>query len=173
MIERPPPHPASLDQAILLRQCRTERGRGSGPGGQHRNKVETAIILTHEPTGVAAGASERRQQAENHSVAVFRLRLALATQVRTPRDLPAGPSDLWRSRVGRGGTIACNASHRDFPALLAEALDVLWMKRMDPRPAAVLLNVSPSQLVKLIRKEPAALAQVNTRRAELGLHMLK
>ena len=173
MIDLPPPHPASLEESDLLKQCRTERGRGSGPGGQHRNKVETAIILTHTPSGVSAGASERRQQSENLAKAQRRLRMALAIQVRTVRDLSAGASDLWRSRVQKDGRIACNAGHRDFPALLAEALDILHMKRWDVKPTALLLDVSPSQLVKLIRKEPAAFAAVNARRIESGLHGLK
>ena len=36
--------------AELLAECRVEARRDSGPGGQHRNKVESAIRLVHEPT---------------------------------------------------------------------------------------------------------------------------
>ena len=59
------PHPAALSPEELLHQCRARRTRRSGPGGQHRNKVETAGVLTHAPTGVQAEANERRSQAEN------------------------------------------------------------------------------------------------------------
>ena len=86
-----PSHPASLDSSHLLAVCDVRRTRRSGPGGQHRNKVETAIVLTHEPTGVQAEASERRSQAQNLSAAVFRLRVNLALAVRGPRDPAAGP----------------------------------------------------------------------------------
>ena len=50
----PPPHPAMLDDGALLKQCEANFGRASGPGGQHRNKVETAATLTHTPTGLSA-----------------------------------------------------------------------------------------------------------------------
>jgi protein subunit release factor B len=38
--------------AELLHQCREERYKSSGPGGQHRNKVETAVRLHHTASGV-------------------------------------------------------------------------------------------------------------------------
>lgn len=41
---------------------RIETMRGTGPGGQRRNKVETAVRITHIPTGVTAYADERSQQ---------------------------------------------------------------------------------------------------------------
>ena len=68
------PHPAAVPAVDLLKDCAVERTRRSGPGGQHRNKVETAIVLTHRPTGIQAEASERRSQPENLAVATFRLR---------------------------------------------------------------------------------------------------
>jgi hypothetical protein len=74
-------HPVFLDDEGLLALCRVERTRGSGPGGQHRNKVATAVRLVHEPTGLVGQASERRSQAENLRVALRRLRLELALGV--------------------------------------------------------------------------------------------
>src|SRR5947209_19951057 len=91
------PHPAALAADRLLAECETRRLRRSGPGGQNRNKVETAVVLTHRPTGLVAEANERRSQAENGRVALHRLRLALALAVRSPR-VAACPSTLWRSR---------------------------------------------------------------------------
>ncbi len=161
------PHPASLDPARLLAECEQRFTRRSGPGGQNRNKVETAVILRHPPTGLVAEASERRSQGENRDRALFRLRLLMALEIRRPaRD---GPSDLWRSRL-RGGRIAVNPAHDDFPAMLAEALDVLESKAHDTRAAAAMLGCSATQLVGLLRDEPRALAMLNARRAELGLH---
>ena len=53
------PHPARLTADRLLGECSQKFMRRSGPGGQNRNKVETAVILTHRPTGVSAEANER------------------------------------------------------------------------------------------------------------------
>ena len=44
----PPPHPAMLPEEALLKQCTTEFDTTGGPGGQHRNKVETAVTLRRD-----------------------------------------------------------------------------------------------------------------------------
>ena len=164
----PPPHPARLPDGALLRQCTLERARGGGPGGQRRNKVETAAIITHGPTGLSAQAAERRSQRENQRVALRRLRLALASEHRAPVPPPKGmdevASPLWRERR-RGGKIVCSPKHHDYPALLAEALDVVADTKWDPRMAALRLGVTMSQLVKLARHHPPALAKWNEARA--------
>jgi hypothetical protein len=161
-------HPAALDPEALLAACETRFTRRSGPGGQNRNKVETAVILTHRPTGVTAEASERRTQGENLKAALFRLRLNLALQVRRTVEASEPPSGLWRARC-RDGRVAVNPSHDDFPALLAEALDRLHARGDDPKPAAADLGCTPSQLVKLLKDEPRAWLALNDRRRRLGL----
>jgi hypothetical protein len=159
-------HPAARDAESLLADCSIQRTRRSGPGGQRRNKVETAVVLTHRPTGLRVEASERRSQAENLSRAVFRLRLQLAVHVRTGAlDVP---SELWSRRVA-GRRIAVDPSHAEFPGLLAEALDALARCEWSAAEAAQLLGVSSSQLVKLVRLEPQALAVVNAQRQQRGL----
>ncbi len=163
-------HPADLGEEALLSECQSVRTRRGGPGGQHRNKVETAIVLTHRPTGVQAEAAERRSQAQNLKQALFRLRINLALQVRQPWRAP--PSAVWLKRCVQG-RIAVNESHEDFPSLLAEALDVAAQENWQMTQAAERLNCSTSQLVKLLKKEPRALLQVNAGRAPLGLGRLK
>ncbi len=164
-------HPADLPDVRLLKVCSERRERRSGPGGQHRNKVETAVVLTHEPTGVEAEANERRSQAQNRQVAVFRLRLRLAVTVRAIRRTDAVPSELWRSR-SRGGKISVNPEHADFPSLLAEALDVLAMAEFDVKLAAETLAVSGSQILKFLKLEPSAFERFNHERAARGLPRL-
>ena len=97
------------------------------------------------------------------------LRLALAVAVRTSRD---APSPLWSSRC-RGGRISVNPRHADYPALLAEALDVLAERDWDGHAASAFLGVSTSQLVKLLAEHAPALGIWNDVRAQRGLRPLK
>ena len=164
-------HPTVLDDETLLAACDVRRQRRSGPGGQHRNKVETAVIIRHLATGITGEASERRSQAENHSRALFRLRVNLALGLRgtAPRD---APSDLWAARC-RQGKVSISSTHQEFPQLLAEVLDVLHRHGLDVGPAAAQLGCTHSQLVKFLQLEMRALEQVNRYRTALGLRRLR
>ena len=165
-------HPSALLPAELLKQCDVNRTRRSGPGGQNRNKVETAIVLTHRPTGIIAEASERRSQPQNQSVALFRLRLKLAVNVRTPIDPTTAPSAVWVSRR-RGTKFHVNDEHEDFPTILAEALDHLAARDMDLKSTADHLGVSATQLVNLLKQHHPALQSLNAARAERSLPPLR
>ena len=167
-----PLHPAASAESDLLAGCEVRRLRRSGPGGQHRNKVETAVALKHLATGVTAEASERRSQAQNRREALFRLRVNLALAVRMPVAADAPPSDLWQSRC-RGGRISISATHADFPVLLAETLDVLTACDFDVQATSTNLACTPSQLTKLLKLEPRAFALLNEHRAAAGLRRLK
>ncbi len=47
--------------------------KGSGPGGQNRNKRFTGVRAVHLPTGITVTATERRSQEQNYSAALERL----------------------------------------------------------------------------------------------------
>ncbi len=159
-------HPACSGERELLSDCQVQRTRRGGPGGQHRNKVETAVVVTHLPTGISAEASERRSQHENRRVALFRLRRELAILIRTAPDDPAAMA-LWNARR-QGARVDVSVEHPDFPCLLAHALNVL--EAVDGRlsEAAVQLGVSTSQLTRFLKRDSYVLAAVNRQRDAAG-----
>src|SRR5580698_98496 len=56
-----------------LKAVRWETMRASGPGGQHVNRTESAVRVTHVPSGVQATAMEERSQHRNRKLALARL----------------------------------------------------------------------------------------------------
>lgn len=165
-------HPALLPLDELVRQCELVTGRRGGPGGQHRNKTESAVLLRHRPTGIEGQASERRSQAENRHVALKRLRVNLALEVRCPQLGETAPTALWRRRCSQG-RIVINPDHADFAALLAEALDVIAERHGHLHSSAEQLGCTPSQLQKFLRAENRAWQLVNRWRKEHGLPALE
>jgi hypothetical protein len=171
LVRMPTSHPAALPPDELLAQCDVRHDRRSGPGGQHRNKVQTAVVVVHRPTGISAEANERRSQAENKHEALRRLRLRLAVEIRSPDVGAQPPSELWQRRT-TGGRIAVSPAHDDFPALLAEALDAVADADYELATAAARLGVTTSQLARLLRREPPAWTTVNQARRHRGLRPL-
>ena len=58
--------------------------RASGAGGQHRNKTDSAVRVTHVPTGVVAYCEDERSQAINKRVALDKLRGKLVAHYKEP-----------------------------------------------------------------------------------------
>ena len=62
---------------ISLADLEESFARSSGPGGQHVNKVATAVTLRHRPSGVSVTVQDSRSQAQNRKIARERLRAAI------------------------------------------------------------------------------------------------
>jgi len=75
------------DLEILKKQVLLETYKSSGPGGQRKNKTETAVRLKHLPSGITVTATEYRSQAQNRKQAFERLRdrLIRLNRPRRPR----------------------------------------------------------------------------------------
>jgi ribosome-associated protein len=76
--------PQNLSDDDLLAQCEVQVHRAGGPGGQHRNKTETAVRLVHRPTGVVAEGKDQRSRTQNLAAALQRLREKLARRAYRP-----------------------------------------------------------------------------------------
>ena len=143
-----------MSDAELLDQCHEDRYKASGPGGQHRNKVTTAVRLRHEPAGVHVQAEEGRSLAENRRRAIHRLRERIAIEVRVPFDLasPDLPAEFSRY-VSPDGRLAINAKNPDYALVVATALDALAAAKGSYATAAAALGVTTSQFTKLLKSD--------------------
>lgn len=184
------PHPCQLDEATLSSQCRVQFTRRGGPGGQHRNKVDSAVVMIHQPTQIIAEANERRDQSQNRRVALGRLRRQLSWLVRGLSPAPTaksggqtaqagcepesvvGPSSLWQARcIARPADVS--PEHWDYPTLVAEALDRVVASGWELSTAAQRLGVSSARLAKLFRADRQTLEWINRQRKLAGFPMIR
>jgi len=149
----------------LLAACRVETYRASGPGGQHRNKRDSAVRLTHKPTGVVVTATERRSQHENRRRAIKRLRKAIALEV---REKVRTPSDALRTVLADPAWP--RASRRSSAYLVAAAgiLDRLAADCGKVSEAAKRLGVSTASVTKFLSLDSDLLAAANRIRRRFG-----
>ena len=159
----------ALDDAALLTQCDVHIHRSSGPGGQHRNKVSSAVRLQHRPTGVTATATESRSQHDNRRAALRRLRMNLACRCRRAVDLidpdvpPVVAECIFAPRGRRSDTaasrrLAVGRKDARFWPVAAFLLDLLDAAEARLAPAAAALSISSSNLVSVLQSDRHLLA---------------
>ena len=162
--------------AALIAQCEVDTYRGSGPGGQHRNKTESAVRLRHGPSGLVAHGEERRSQAENKHRALVRLREQLAFARREGLDLDSWrPSPALTELLGGGTARLGEKTLASPPYLLAigELLDVLAAHGAEVGETAARLGLGTGALSKLLTHDRRALAVANQLRRQRGLRPLR
>ncbi len=94
------PEPSFEQVRIDERDLEYRTCRGSGPGGQNRNKLETAVQLTHKPTGLSVRCETERSQHQNKQAALALLRAKLwQSQQQRSADLRSADR---RHQIGSG-----------------------------------------------------------------------
>ncbi len=163
-----------LSDTDLVRQCDVDVYRASGPGGQKRNKVSSAVRLRHQQTGLIVTATESRSQHENRARALRRLRRALALHVRAGVDLDAyQPGSLLAACVSRGARLVVGRKDHRYNLAVSEILDVLAACDMKVSSAAAFVGVSTANLVAFLKNDPTLWAHVNRLRADAGRKPLR
>jgi hypothetical protein len=163
----------ALPDRDLLADCDVHRYRASGPGGQKRNKIESAVRLRHRPTGLTVVATESRSQHENRARALRRLREALALATDTPLD-GSEPLPDWLSECAdRRGRLQVGKRHPRYYPFLALLVALLLAAEGRVAPVAARLGVTTSQLVEFLRARRKLWARANAIRKHFGHAPLK
>jgi peptide chain release factor 2 len=84
---------------------RVDTYRASGAGGQHVNKTDSAIRITHEPTGVVVQCQSQRSQHQNRDFAMKQLRAKLYEREMMKRQEAAQAMEDSKSDIGWGSQI--------------------------------------------------------------------
>lgn len=147
----------------LLRQCRVDTFRSHGPGGQHANRTESAVRITHLDSAVVSQCQDHRERARNQADAVRRLRLRLALHVR------GMASPTWLEPHRRGRQLALGPSSASYPRVVALVLDALQTASGSLAAAGATLGISASQIAKLLGADKEVLQAANKMRALSGL----
>lgn len=94
------PEPEEVEIEIRTEDLQIDTMRAGGPGGQHQNKTESGVRITHLPTGVVVNCRDERSQHKNKAKALRILRSRLYEAMRSKMDTER--SEARRSLIGSG-----------------------------------------------------------------------
>jgi hypothetical protein len=156
----------AMEDAALLAQCEVHTYKSSGPGGQHRNKVSSAVRLVHGPTRVSAHGDDSRSQHDNKRLALQRLRMNLAMHLRETIDCAAPPPAFVQECMFQPRGRAADAPRRleigakdfRFWRVAAWLLDVLEACSGRVGDAAAVVGITTGNFSDLLTSERHLLA---------------
>ncbi len=151
----------AMDDGALLAHCRVEVERGTGPGGQKRNRTESAVRLTIPGPDIQVVCDKTRSQHSNRLIALRELRIRLALLIRKP----ATEKLQWSKPP--------SMKNADYAKWLAVVLDALNAHGWRVGDCAKTLAISTNQLTKSITRDPRASREVNRCRQQNDLPPLR
>lgn len=95
----------SVEIEVDETDLRIDTFRASGAGGQHVNKTDSAIRITHEPTGIVVSCQQERSQHKNRATAMKMLRAALFDRAVAEREKEREALEATKTDIGWGSQI--------------------------------------------------------------------
>jgi peptide chain release factor 2 len=99
----------SVDDEIEIdineKDLRVDTFRASGAGGQHVNKTDSAIRITHEPTGIVVSCQQERSQHKNRATAMKMLKAALYDRAIEERNVEKQAVEATKTEIAWGNQI--------------------------------------------------------------------
>ena len=84
----------------LLKECNVDTFRAGGKGGQHLNKSESAVRMTHLPTEVVATCQDERSQYQNKRKCIIQLRKKLKElNYQPPKRIPTKKPKATKEKI--------------------------------------------------------------------------
>jgi len=95
----------NIDIEIKESECRIDTYRSSGAGGQHVNTTDSAVRITHLPTGIVVASQQERSQIKNRAIAWAMLRARLYDLELKKREEKANAAAASKTEIGWGHQI--------------------------------------------------------------------
>lgn len=100
-----------IEVEINEEDLRIDTYRSSGAGGQHVNKTDSAVRITHEPTGVVVSCQQERSQHKNRRTAMKMLRAELYQKKKEEREEERQKLEAKKSDISFGSQIRSYVLH--------------------------------------------------------------
>ncbi|MCM8531461.1 MAG: peptide chain release factor-like protein [Lentisphaeraceae bacterium] len=149
-----------LSDQELLNICNTDHFIATGKGGQKRNKTSSAVRVTLKDSHILASASNDRQQSVNKKLALRKLRIAIALEIREEAKPWLGQWDM-------------NIKNPKYPIFIACLIDNLKELNWQVSEVAKAFNISTGKLIKTISRDDSLWQFVNKERQRAGHKTLK
>jgi len=94
-----------IEIEIIESDLRIDTYRASGAGGQHVNKTDSAVRITHEPSGIVVACQQERSQHKNRSTAMKMLRAALYKRAMEEKEAARAVIEESKADIGFGSQI--------------------------------------------------------------------